>query len=199
MTNLKTIKRSNKYQAGDIFAMQLLDNKYIFGRIIAYPAEPSPWPKASLIYIYNFVSSDREPALNKLTPDNLLIPPQFTNQMLWTKGYAIQVAHHPVRDDDILENYCFLRNDSYGKPEYVNEKRERIHKRVQPCGIWGMTNHQGIDDRVSDALGIKRSPIAEKDLYYPVGGALRKFSDTELRKYSNYEEIVKKYPEVIEQ
>ncbi len=54
-TNLRVLRPSRKtLQVGDIFTMQLPDEKYLFGRVILadLPIERAPMPKSNLLYIY---------------------------------------------------------------------------------------------------------------------------------------------------
>ena len=161
-TNLRLLKRSYKKRIpGDIFAMLLPNEQYLFGRLILsdLPAAKAPMPTSNLIYIYRVQSDDMiPPPLHELRPENLLIAPQFINRIPWTKGYFETVAHEPLRKADLLEQHCFW--DSSRKI-YTDETGEKIAKRIEPCGIWGLGSYRMLDDLISDALGIPRVPIDE--------------------------------------
>lgn len=161
-TNLRPLKRSyKKLTPGDIFAMLLPDGRYLFGRVILsdLPATRAPMPTSNLIYIYK-VQSDKKapPPIQALKPENLLIAPEFINRMPWTKGYFETVAHEPLQQADLLQQHCFW--DSSRKI-YTDETGEKLAKRIEPCGIWGLGSYRVLDDLVSDALGIPRVPIDE--------------------------------------
>jgi len=97
-TNLRIIRRSRKPpQRGDVFAMQIPDGRYLFGRVIGadLAAGQAPMPGAYLIYVYNVVRDAKVVDPNDLAPDRLLIPPIHTNRMGWTKGYFETIASGP--------------------------------------------------------------------------------------------------------
>lgn len=64
-TNLRILRPSRKpVRTGDVFAMQVPDGTYLFGRVIeADITEPSraPIPGSYLIYVYRHRSADKEP------------------------------------------------------------------------------------------------------------------------------------------
>lgn len=109
-TNLKVLKRSRtKPETGDVFAMQLPDDSYIFGRVVGAELDPplAPMPLAFLIYVYSVRSFEQQPDLGALLPDRLLLPPVFINRMPWTKGYFKNVAHEELKPHLLLRQYCF--------------------------------------------------------------------------------------------
>ena len=155
--NLKVIKRSRRPLApGDIFAMQPPNGSYLFGRVIEVdlPRERAPMPGASLIYIYRTTAESPTPELSLLTRDDLLVPPIFTNRLGWTRGYFVSVAHRELTADDLLPQHCFRRWTG----EYLDQFGKLRPGPVEPCGDWGLSSYRGIDDQVSDALGIPRVP-----------------------------------------
>lgn len=153
-TNLKVLKRSRtRPQAGDVFAMQLPDNRYLFGRVIGadIPRERAPMPGANLIYVYDVVTDCKEPA-SPLLPDNLLLPPVFTNRLPWTKGYFETVEHRTLHPQDLLPRHCFQGLAG----ELFDESGRRLDRRSEPCGVWGVASYRRLDDLISDAVNIPR-------------------------------------------
>jgi len=198
--NLQHLKKS-RLKSGDIFAMLVVDT-YIFGRIIRdnLPFDESPFGGSNLIYVYKIRSSSKVIDYSKLTPDNLLIPPMFTSTVLWSRGYAVKVANLDISEKDLLKQHCFY---SPSQKTYFNEKGVRLTKKTEPCGEWAYAvGLDYIDNKISDALGIQRAPLTEEGMFYMSGKGEKiwlKKSLSELEKYVNYEEVVRKYPEVIEQ
>src|SRR6185312_17110225 len=89
-TNLSFLGRSRKkIQDGDVFVFQILDGPYRFCRVIAaeIDEELAPMPNSSLLYIYRTTSETMVPPVTALAPDQLLVPPVFTNRQGWLKGY----------------------------------------------------------------------------------------------------------------
>jgi|GEM_PF-3447231 len=198
--NLQFIKKSRLKQ-GDIFAMLLGDGKYLFGRLVKYNLdfENSPFAGSNLIYIYNVRSDNKDVDTSILTPDKLLTPPLFTNTILWSKGYAVKVANENITTEKLLAQHCFY---SPSRRKYYDEQGKELTAQIEPCGEWVyIVGLSYIDNKISDALGIKRPPLTEDNLWYTSGRGEKIWYEqpiSELKKYSNYEEIVKKYPEIIE-
>jgi hypothetical protein len=142
---------------GDVFAMQLPDDSYVFGLVVrADIALPyAPMPGANLIYIYKDRYSDLRPDPAKLWPGRLLLPPIWTNALGWSRGYFQNVDRIEVDSQRCLPRHCFWRAAS---KQYVDVTGKPISDRVEPCGSWGLVSYRWIDDHVSDALGIPRVP-----------------------------------------
>lgn len=193
--NLKFIKRGRLKQ-GDIFAL-LIDNSYLFGRVVNDKVSMmgSCLP---LIYVYNIQSSKPKVDCKELTPDKLLLPPLITFPSLWTKGYAKKVSFELIQDHNALSHHCFKVNEK----KYVDEFGTVIEKiNDQYCGIWRIISLGIIDDMISDAIGVKRTPLQNKDIWYISGRGEKIWNKqpiSELKKHLNYEEIIKEYPEIIE-
>lgn len=73
---------------GDIFVMQLPDDRYVYGRVIRgdIPDDEGPMPRTSLIYIYRDPQPTKSPALKLLSVDRLLGPPRFINRLPWSRA-----------------------------------------------------------------------------------------------------------------
>lgn len=157
-TNLRVLKPSRKKpRQGDVFAMQLPDETYLFGRVIGAELEPpkAPMPLAYLIYIYDERSSAKAADLALLRPDRLLIPPVFINKMPWTKGYLETVGSAALTRSDLLARHCFW---DAARSCYVDENLNVLPGETQPCGDWALSSYRWLDDQVSDAVGIPRVP-----------------------------------------
>ena len=156
-TNLRVLKPSRKrVKAGDLFAMQIPDGRFLFGRVITTEARIGPMDEVILLYIYKQRFSSKEPPdRDAFSREALLIPPQLTNRLGWTKGVFETVYHWPLEPHEVLEIHCFydpLRN------KYFNERREELREPVGAVGFYGLGSFRTIDDAISDALGIGRVP-----------------------------------------
>ena len=147
--------RRKKVSPGEVFTFQLLDGPFRFGRVIA-TGRPAPMPNSTLLYIYRAEAADpTDPPLDRLVPDDLLIPPVFANQQGWLRGYFKTVLHQPIRPTDLLATHCFFDT---GRKIYRNEEGQRLSGPSDPCGSWSMASHRGVDDKISQALGLPLAP-----------------------------------------
>jgi hypothetical protein len=155
ITNLKVLKRSRKeLNPGDIFAFQIKEGEYMFGRVIRTDAMIHSMEDCILIYIYNDVSKDKN-NIPKLDKNNLLIPPIMTNKRPWTMGYFETIDHKPLIEVDVLQPHCF-RDPTFGK--YYDEYNNELPSKIKPCGMQALHSYRTIDDEISDALGIPLAP-----------------------------------------
>ena len=153
--NLKELKKSRKkIVEGDIFALLLPNNTYLFGRVISTIASIGPMENCNLIYIYRDVSDDIK-NVPELTPENLLVAPIMTNNLPWRKGYFEVVQSKALNISDKLKQHCFHCSFN-GK--FYDEYSNQLEKAVEPVGIWALHSYRTIDDEISTALGI---PLSE--------------------------------------
>lgn len=107
ITNLRVLRPSRtKVHQGDVFAMLLPDDLYLFGRVILadLPRERAPMPGAYMVYIYRHRALSKEPDAAALDPEDLLLPPLFINRLPWSKGYFETVARWPLTPDDVRKH-----------------------------------------------------------------------------------------------
>ncbi len=158
-TNLRVLCPSRKkLRVGDIFAMQLPDERYLFGRVILVDLSgppKAPMPRSNLLYIYKDLFDTKTPDIDRLAPDRLLIPPVFTNRLGWVKGVFEMIDNRPLQSSDLLPQHCF--RDFSGK--YYDENMNLLPAPIEPCGSWGLASYLYIDDQVSQALGL--APVSE--------------------------------------
>ena len=156
-TNIRVLKPSRQApRAGDVFVMQLPDDRFVFGRVVSTEAMAGPsMPGAILIYVYRPPSDVAEPDRSALTPDRLLVSPMMTNRLPWSRGYFQTVAHWPLEPGDVLPQHCFL-DASRGR--YFDEAGKELAGAVEPVGDYGLQSFRTIDDEVSGALGIDLVP-----------------------------------------
>lgn len=157
-TNLRVLRPSRKApRAGDVFVMQLPDDRFTFGRVVSTEAMAGPSMRgAILIYVYRpRFDSKALPERSELSPDQLLVSPMMTNRLPWSKGYVETVAHWPLEPDDALPQHCFL---SAARGRYFDEKGNELPGAIEPVGDYGLHSYRTIDDAVSEALGFDRVP-----------------------------------------
>jgi len=156
-TNLQVLTKSKKRQRpGDVFAMLLPDELYLFGRVISIEAVIGPMVGVLLLYVYKGRSDVLEtPSRNKLSPDQLLIPPILTNRKGWTTGVMETIDHIPLIPDDLLDQHCF---HSYSQNRYFDELSNPLPGPIGLVGRAALSSFRTMDDRISDALGFDRAP-----------------------------------------
>lgn len=123
------------------------------------PKIPIPFIRGSqLLYLYKSRISHKVISWSAIRPDNLLIPPIWTNRKPWTYGLFENIGRKEVAQSDLVDRYCFRAiNAATGAPYCVNELGAKIEC-ADSCGPWGLASYRTIDDYVSDALGIARIP-----------------------------------------
>ncbi|MEV4038480.1 immunity 26/phosphotriesterase HocA family protein [Streptomyces umbrinus] len=118
---LKKMKGQRRsHHLGDVFALRLEDSAYRFGRIVKI-GESGPrgrFPGGILAYLYDVPAEAPEPDPGALTPDRLLMPPFFTMNWAWDKGYFRTVAHEDLNPTHLLKRHCFYDASIDG---YVDE------------------------------------------------------------------------------
>jgi hypothetical protein len=155
-TNIRVLLPSRRTpRLGDIFAMMISDDTYLFGRVVSTSATIGPMHDVILIYIYRIKSRESTPPQpNELRMDNLLLPPLMTNRLPWSRGYFMRVGNGPAGDAGLLTRHCFF---SATRDRYYDEFGEELPGPIPPVGEWGLESYRTIDDKVSDALGLGRA------------------------------------------
>lgn len=161
-TNLEILKPSRKRpQVGDAFILRVAGCPYLSGRLIRDDANAGGFPNSNLIYVFRTPSD--EPALidrSEMVPGNLLVPPIMTNRLPWSRGYFQTLASWPLAAGEALGRHCFesFRDPPEYPNHYYDEYGNRLSRRVDPCGDFGLHSFRTIDDAVSTALGVPLTP-----------------------------------------
>jgi hypothetical protein len=148
-TNLRAMKPSRGMpRAGDVFAFQMPDGLYRFGRVIRPDADLG-FP-AILVYLYRPTSTDLT-AVPALRRDDLLVPPLGVARDLWNAGFFQTVRRDPLDPADVWPTHCFF-NDSCGR--YYDDDGHELPDRHEPCGEQALRFIGGVDREISLALGL---------------------------------------------
>jgi hypothetical protein len=158
--NMRVLKKSKKPpEPGDIFAFQVQDEEFMFGRVIDVDTKIGDFDDVIMIYIYKARSASEHeiPALSK---KELLIPPVGTNQLGWHQGYFQTVKHRSLENDDVLTIHCFEAPSPIdpSKLRYYDEQGVELPERVEPCGFYGLASYAAIDADISKVLGLPVPP-----------------------------------------
>lgn len=183
-TNMVGGKRTRrKPQAGDVFVVQMPGSTFVTGRVVhcksAVMGLDSDGRGSSLVYFYVTTTSDPSSIRAPLAPV-LLIPPQITNDMGWTRGYFRFLFNSPMRKEELLPRHVFLdivrsvdkdlntlpKEDprSVFEDEYGHRiERPRTQEEYRMCGYGGLVSYRYIDDRLSEALNLPPAPLDPRD------------------------------------
>ena len=157
--NMKLLKRSRSAPTvGDIFVYQMPDNLFRFGRVIRDDARMMAWKGLFVLYFYQAESETKRP-VPRLDKGDLLIPPRITDRGAWTRGYFETVEQRRLEEEDTVSTHCFQDDD-----QYCDEYGNRLARRSEPCGFYGLTTECGIDNALTRALGFLLSPPNPKYL-----------------------------------
>ncbi|WP_332602558.1 Imm26 family immunity protein [Arthrobacter sp. S2(2024)] len=156
-TNMRILKPTRKKpRLGDVFVLQMPDDKYSFGRVVSTSAMVGGRIQSQLIYVFEIRSASKDlPARSELRSDHLLVPPMMTNLLPWSRGYLETIAHLPFEPGEVLSQHCFY--DSFFQ-KYVDELGNDLPGPVEPVGELGLQSFRTIDDAVSAGLGIPLVP-----------------------------------------
>ena len=146
---------------GDVFTFKNKFLGYGYGMVIKIGG-----PMCSedlLVYIYNVFTKEID--LNvKLNKNDLAIDPKFINRRGWLDGFFKTTKHTKLKKDDMLEQHCFVYRSIFeNEPEYVDENREAIKERIEPCGFYGLGNHRNIDALMSERYNLPFALPLESD------------------------------------
>ncbi|MGH3712309.1 MAG: Imm26 family immunity protein [Micromonosporaceae bacterium] len=164
--NMAKLKPSRKKaRTGDVFVMHYPAVGYIFGRVIAADLPPGSCPMSgdNLVCIYDVRTQQPKATREMLKDARLLIPPAFTNQLGWARGYFQTIDHWPLDEDESPEGFCFdeltLAQDlTLTKHRYRTLDGRVLPNRSEPCGRWVLSSYLLLDDVISDALGVAPAP-----------------------------------------
>lgn len=157
------LKRSrHDPQPGDLFLMNLLGSRWLLGRVIANDCRSDPFSDydAVLLYIYDMKVNDPDSIRTPLRP-KLLIPPDVTNRLGWTRGVFLHLRNEPLQASERLSRHVFRDSemlpierqnyDEYGKYTHGPLPGELSAR----CGL---SSYPGIEESISQALGIAEKP-----------------------------------------
>jgi hypothetical protein len=155
--NMQILKPSRKrLQPGDVFAYRIKGHDFGYGRVIRTDCLFAGGRDTILIYIYNAFSPVKE-RIPELSKARLLLTPQLTNRLAWSRGYFETIESRPLGPEDVLKVHCFY-TDIYVRRRYLDEDERRLRRRSEPCGSYGLSSFMGLDIKISMALGIEPSP-----------------------------------------
>lgn len=166
-TNLMVIKPvRRKPRTGDIFVCNMRGERWIAGRVVHMDClmmshEPGQEP---LIYFYKMPVTDPTSIRVPIEP-NLLLPPIAACTEPWSIGLFMTVDNAPLLPEERLSRHVFLQGlprEKWNDPD-AKFCDEYCHATPppRPGELWersGMWTYRGIDNLVSQALGVPLVP-----------------------------------------
>lgn len=149
--NLQVLKKSRKQPlAGDVFTYRI-DEHYRFGLVVLAGEKLFGVEDMLLVYLYSYKSE--QPSLDRqLNCEDLLVPPLVTYDGPWTRGFFETIGHLPISSQDLLKKHCFADYDGI---RFYDEFWNKLPGRSEPCGEKGIFTERGIDQMLSEALGLR--------------------------------------------
>jgi hypothetical protein len=159
-TNLSVLKRTRGPPApGDVVALHVRDKGWLFGRVVNPRAKTDPLERpweAVLLYVFKGIAPAPVPPPS-LPVANLLLPPQLVAPDPWMRGYVRFIENRGFLPGEVLPTHCFLYKGRT-TPTYIDEHGWVLPSRIEPCGRAGVTLVRGLDEGISEALGIPPPP-----------------------------------------
>lgn len=147
---------------GDVFAIGLPDDTYLFGRVVSTTARWSVGDEfggAKLIYVFEHRSPTKSiPDRMNLQTDRLLIAPMLINRQSWLRGYFETLGNLPFENGEVFAAHCFELN--FGsliparRPRWFDEHANELPQAVPPVGMWAMGSYGAIAYEVGTAIGM---------------------------------------------
>jgi hypothetical protein len=161
-TNFMQLRKSrHKPVPGDIFAGNILRQRWIVGRVIRCGFTHATAQNCVLLYVYRLCPTDLMSIVTPILPE-LLIPPFFMlSNMLWTRGMVTHIRNSPLQASEVLPRHVFR---SMTVHKYVNEEGKPVSPPTsnEIVGVDAYRGWGSIDDEVSRALDVPLHPAGEK-------------------------------------
>ncbi len=152
---------------GDFFVCCTPEHKWLGGRVVfdhmsgAYPKEP-PVGIELVLYVYRGLhDSIEEVPLPPRKPD-LLVPPDFYNQTVWTQGIAYILGNWPMQPEEYVPRHVFRdhRNVKMHSHDpvpirvclYRDEHYKIVEPLDEPMGMYGLGAASRLSHHVQQAL-----------------------------------------------
>ncbi|MFN0093941.1 MAG: Imm26 family immunity protein [Dehalococcoidia bacterium] len=161
-TNLRLIRRTRQRQIpGNVFAMLPPDDRgYLFAQVSQIGREDGLMRGSLVIHVFALRKAELTVTCDEIDQADPLIDPIWTNSRGWSVGGVfLTVTNCPVRPNRVIG--AFKTYDGL----VVDECRRTVQFAHEgTLGIWGLASYRSLDDKISDALGIKRAPLGLGDL-----------------------------------
>jgi hypothetical protein len=123
-------KKRHRPKVGDVFAFQLADGLYRFGRVFhtAVPVYGKGEDGSILVVAYRHEADKMEDYPSRLLPRDILGPPLILLPILWSRGFFAHLQNRPFEPEEVPQpGPCFrywgeTYRDPDGNPMACNPK-----------------------------------------------------------------------------
>lgn len=146
---VKLSGRQKRPIAGDIFRVQLTENRYFFGLVVGEIAiGPVQLPTIAAVLFSGSSTSGHVEDFAELMQRELQVPPQLLSQRPWTTGYVEKIGHLDV----LPEFKLIFRDPAFEK--WRNEHGDDISGPPPGVtfGIWGIGDEHTLSDELMASL-----------------------------------------------
>lgn len=154
-TNFMRLPKSrHKPLPGDVFAGNILGDRWVVGRVIRSGFANGTANNCILLYVYRMQVSELQSIETPIPPD-LLVPPFYMlSNMLWTRGMVVHVRNSPLAASEVLPRHVF--RSATILDEYVNEEGDVVSPPTagEVVGVDAFRGWESLDDEISRALGL---------------------------------------------
>jgi hypothetical protein len=143
-------KKRHRPKVGDVFALQLVDGLYRFGRVF-HTAVPIGGKDdcGHLILVYRYAAAGLDGCPARLLPDAILGPPMVTIPVVWSRGYFVHLQNRPIAPEEVpMPGPCF---SNYGD-SYFDADGNVVPLNPKLAGFWEFTSEWGIGTDLTAAL-----------------------------------------------
>ena len=113
-------KKRHRPKVGDVFAFQLADGLYRFGRVFHtdVPVYGKGETGAILVVAYRYEARSIEECPPRLLPKDIIGPPTLLQPRVWSRGYFAHLENRPFEPGEVpIPGPCFLDYDTYCDPD----------------------------------------------------------------------------------
>lgn len=107
-------ERVRKVHRGDFFAINLLGERWLLGRVVEERAFPHLLGGGPLVYIYKHDVSPPFDLSRPIAPD-LVWPPTAVIKSAWSSGWFLALETQPLRPGELLNRHVFYLRASSGQ------------------------------------------------------------------------------------
>lgn len=153
---LRKFRSASRPVAGDFVGLQVIDGRWVCGRIIATDAWTSVyadvWQECILLYLYSAVFAE-QPKMSQVEGlRDLLVPPMILAREPWSRKFVKRIGNRKVKPADRLPRHCFQWCSN--PPTYFNEYGHQWRQRFEPCGQLCVTLLGGLEYEIANAVGV---------------------------------------------
>lgn len=158
LNKIKT-KRNMQLQVGDVFVLEPIKGKYLFGRIVEVGSSDYRIARAqdtAVVFIYDELHTDMRDVPDSFETQKLLITPQIVDRGYWTRGWFYTVDNKPLTEIEQKLSYGFFYPTRDGMA-YVDSSGENL----MPFSEKMMLSSFGINTDIGILFKIKKQWVVE--------------------------------------